>query len=98
MGNVILRRVSVHDRYQLELKLGYPLRPDRATRYRIDTYIFAPHSLGVNSGSYPPEEFYRDIQHYVRMKTPLFRLQEVLDSSRSPLVQVEALQIGRAHV
>jgi hypothetical protein len=91
MGNVILRRVSVHDRYQLELKLGYPLRPDRATRYRIDTYIFAPHSLGVNSGSYPPEEFYRDIQHYVRMKTPLFRLQEVLDSPRSPLVQVEAL-------
>lgn len=90
MEDLILRRVSVHDRYQLELKLGYPLQRERATRYRIDTYLFAPYSLGVNAGSYPPEEFYRDIQHYVRMKTPLLQLQEVLESPRSPLVQVES--------
>ncbi len=91
MNDAVLRRVVVHDRYQLELKLGYPLQKGRATRYRIETYLFAPHSLGVNATSYPQQEFYRDIQHYVRMKTPSFALSEVLDSPHSPLVRSEAL-------
>jgi hypothetical protein len=91
MNNAVLRRVVVHDRYQLELKLGYPLQKGQATRYRIETYLFAPHSLGINATSYPQGEFYRDIQHYVRMKTPSFTLNEVLDSPHSPLVRSEAL-------
>ncbi len=91
MNNVVLRRVDVHDRYQLELKLGYPLQPGKATRYHIDTYLFAPHSLGINATSYPQHEFYRDIQHYMRMKTPSFHLHELLDSPRSPLVHSESL-------
>lgn len=91
MNNAVLRRVDVHDRYQLELKLGYPLQKGRTTRYRIETYLFAPHSLGINPASYSQQEFYRDIQHYVRMKTPSFALSEVLDSPHSPLVRSEAL-------
>ena len=91
MQNSILRRVVVHDRFQLELKLGYPLAQGKETRYRIDTYLFAPHSLGVNATSYPQSEFFRDIQHYVRMKTPSFQLSEVLDSPRSPLVHAETV-------
>ena len=91
MRSSVLRRVAIHDRYQLELKLGYPLAKGKETRYRIDTYLFAPHSLGINATSYPQNDFFRDIQHYVRMKTPSFRLHEVLDSARSPLVRAEAL-------
>ena len=95
MQNSVLRRVVVHDRYQLELKLGYPLAQGKETRYRIDTYLFAPHSLGVNATSYPQTEFFRDIQHYVRMKTPSFQLHEVLDSARSPLMRAEQLLRAR---
>lgn len=91
MNNAVLRRVVVHDRYQLELKLGYPLQKGQATRYRIETYLFAPHSLGINATSYPQQEFYRDIQHYVRMKTPSFTLREVLEHPHSPLLRSEAL-------
>ncbi len=91
MNNAVLRRVVVHDRYQLELKLGYPLQKGRTTRYRIETYLFAPHSLGINATSYPQQEFYRDIQHYVRMKTPSFELNEVLNSPHSPLLRSEML-------
>jgi len=87
----VLRRLVVHDRYQLELKLGYPLHKGEETRYRIDTYLFAPHSLGINPTSYPQHEFYRDIQHYVRMKTPSFVLSELLDRPESPLVRSETL-------
>ena len=97
MKSTVLRRVVVHDRYQLELKLGYPLRKGQETRYRIDTYLFAPHSLGINPVSYPQSEFYRDIQHYVRMKTPSFALAELLDSRASPLVRSETLLRTNQH-
>ena len=96
MQSNVLRRVVVHDRFQLELKLGYPLKQGAQTRYRIETYLFAPHSLGINAANYPEHEFFRDIQHYVRMKTPSFKLHEVLESPHSPLVRSEALL--REHV
>jgi hypothetical protein len=85
----ILRRVAVHDHYQLEMKLGYPLVGGRKTRYRIDTYIFAPQSLGINAVTYGRSDFYRDIQHYVRMKTPQLTLRQLLDEPNSPLCDSE---------
>lgn len=91
MSNRVLRRVAVHDRYQLELKLGYPLSPARATRYRIDTFLFIPHSLGISASTYSRNEFYRDIQHYLRMKTPHFDLHQILTDPTSPLLQIAAL-------
>lgn len=97
MPNAVLRRVAVHDRYQLELKLGYPLNPDKATRYRIDTYFFAPHSLGISPTTYSLAEFYRDIQHYMRMKTPRLLLAEVATAPMSPLCRSEELLAHSAH-
>ncbi len=89
MDQAILRRVAVHDRFQLEMKLGFPLVRGRKTRYRIDTYIFVPQSLGVNAVTYGRNDFYRDIQHYVRMKTPQLTLRELLDQPASPLCDSE---------
>jgi hypothetical protein len=87
----VLRRIVVHDRYQLELKLGYPLTPGKQTRYLIDTYLFLPASLGINSTNYSNKEFYRDIQTYIRMKTPSFLLDQVLAAPDSPLRRCETL-------
>ncbi len=87
----VLRRIAVHDRYQLELKLGYPLTPGKETRYLIDTYLFLPSSLGINSTTYTRSEFYRDIQTYIRMKTPRLVLEQILKDRRSPLCRCEAL-------
>ena len=74
----VLRRIAAHDRYQIELKLGYPLTPGKETRYRIDTYLFLPASLGINNSTYTRTEFYRDIQTYIRMKTPSLLLEQIL--------------------
>ena len=87
----MLRRIAVHDRYQLELKLGYPLAPGKQTRYLIDTYLFLPASLGVNSSSYTSRDFYRDIQTYIRMKTPSFLMEQILAAPDSPLRRCEML-------
>lgn len=87
----VLRRIAAHDRYQLELKLGYPLAPGKQTRYLIDTYLFLPSSLGINSSTYTRAEFYRDIQTYIRMKTPRLRLEQILNDRMSPLCRSEKL-------
>lgn len=91
MARRVLRRVTIHDRYQLEFKLGYPLTPGQETRYKIDTYIFVPRSLGIDRDTYTEREFYRDIQNYVRMKTPRFRLRELLSAPHSPLNNCERI-------
>lgn len=87
----VLRRIGAHDRYQLELKLGYPLTAGEETRYLIDTYIFLPASLDINSSTYGPTEFYHDIQTYIRMKTPRLLLEQILKEPTSPLCRSERL-------
>jgi hypothetical protein len=94
----VLRRITVHDRYQLELKLGYPLAPGKETRYLIDTYLFLPSSLGINSATYTRAEFYRDIQTYIRMKTPRLGLEQLLNDKASPLCRCERLLDQRTDV
>ncbi|HMN27390.1 MAG TPA: hypothetical protein PKE45_04475, partial [Caldilineaceae bacterium] len=85
------QRVRAHDQYQIEFKREYELLPAAQTRYRITTYLFVPQSLGIQASTYPKTEFYRDIQNYVRLKTPVLALQEFCCSPASPLRQIEHL-------
>ncbi len=84
-------KVEAHDKYQLELKFDYMLLEGKATRYKVVTYIFFPKSLGINANTYPATHFYRDLQNYVRLKTPDFTLAEIASSPTSPLVRARNL-------
>jgi hypothetical protein len=69
------------------VKLDYTIKPERRdNRYRIETYFFIPVSLGVDPYTYSRELFYRDIQAYIRFKTPVVALAALLepDNARSP--------------
>ncbi|HRJ44019.1 MAG TPA: hypothetical protein PL105_19170 [Caldilineaceae bacterium] len=88
MSESIRQRVLAHDRFQVELRHSYRLQPDRKSQYRITTYIFLPQSLGVDGSVYSPQEFYRRVQNYVRLRTPAFTLQALCRESRSPLLQL----------
>jgi hypothetical protein len=81
----VRRRVRAHDRYQVEFRLDYELLPRAHTRYTITTYIFVPQSLGIHTDSYPTTDFYRDIQNYVRLKTPVSDLHALQNATDSPL-------------
>lgn len=62
---------KLHDKYQLEMKFTYPLNPDSMLNsYHVDTYIFLPNSLGITPLTYSKEDFYADLQEYIRLKTP----------------------------
>ncbi|MGB7874824.1 MAG: hypothetical protein WBL25_10610 [Anaerolineales bacterium] len=80
-----------HDRYQIELKLDYELGKRKKTHYRISTYLFFPKSLGVTEESYPKSDFYRDVKNYIRIKTPILSLRDLIESDITPLSEVRQI-------
>ena len=84
--NMIEDAVHIHDRFQFEIKLAYNLH-DHAdkTTYGVETYIFFPDTLGVNRHSYTKDDFYSDIQAYVRFKTPSRRINNLVAGDPNPL-------------
>jgi hypothetical protein len=89
MLETIQQSAISHDRYQVELKLDYELGKGKNTHYRISTYIFFPKSLGITQESYPKNEFYRDTKNYIRIKTPILSLRDLLESDITPLSDVQ---------
>jgi hypothetical protein len=91
MIQTIQQAVKPHDKYQIEVKLDYELLKTKQTRYQILAYIFVPQSLGITKSSYQATEFYRDVQNYIRLKTPAFILRDFNENSASPLLAIERL-------
>jgi len=94
MLDTIEQAVKPHDRYQVEVKLDYELLGEKSTRYEVSTYIFVPNRLGINPSTYARTDFYRDIQNYIRFKTPELLLREFCDHSDSPLTSIERMVAG----
>lgn len=59
----------------------------------METYFFVPRSLGLDAHSYPREQFYADVQAYIRFKTPHVSLPALADPDdrRSPLQRARRL-------
>jgi hypothetical protein len=71
-------RIGIHDENQVEIKLDYGFDPAaQRTRYQIETYVFAPRSLGIDRETYRPDQFYADVQSYIRFKTPSLPLTDL---------------------
>jgi len=90
-AQIVRQRVRIHDRYQLEIKVEYPLLQGRQTHYDLTTYFFIPQNLAIHELSYTPGEFYRRLQNYIRFKTPEFTIDALLHEPDSPLCLIEAL-------
>ena len=86
MLETIEQAFKLHDKYQFEIKLDYALLQDKKTHYQISTYIFVPASLGINKNVYTKSDFYRDVQNYIRLKTPILILRDFTHHSASPLL------------
>ena len=91
--SLIESRVEAHDSQQFEVKLDYSIDPEKKqNQYRIEAYLFIPRSLGINRETYSTKHFFRDIQSYIRFKTPRISIQDLLspDFSDSPFVRLKA--------
>ena len=79
-------RVGVHDSSHVEFKLDYAHQPGRQrSRYRAEAYFFIPKSLGINPYTYSANNFYTDIQAYIRFKAPALAL-DALKGGDEPLL------------
>jgi hypothetical protein len=82
-------QISIHDKFQFELKYTYPFdRTSAELDYITETYIFIPNNLGVNQDTYGKREFYNDIQKYIRFKTPVFQLASI-NKPDGPVAQLK---------
>lgn len=91
MLHTIEQAINPHDRYQIEIKLDYELLDDNTTHYRVYTYFFLPRSLGISEESYSKNDFYRDVQNYIRLKTPDLDLGAFAEREDSPLTAVNQI-------
>lgn len=89
MTEPVRLRVRSHGSFQIEFKIDYELSAARETRYTVNTYIFVPHTLGINVHTYSNHDYHRDVQNYVRLRTPLFRLDELPKDPQSPVANIE---------
>jgi len=82
---MIKEKIKIHDKYQFELKLGYKVfEGNKNTLYNIEIYFFLPNNLDINRHTYTKNNFYNDLQTYIRFKTPSFILRNIINGQDSP--------------
>ena len=88
---MILENIDLHDKYQFEMKLGYRvLDEEKITPYRIEMYFFIPNSLDVNKHNYSKNDFFSDLQTYIRFKSPAVLLRNIAgDDENAPIVKLK---------
>jgi hypothetical protein len=70
--------VRVHDKFSVEIKLGYEPRKDRkVSEFSIKTWLFIPSGLDINSSTYTKEDFYNDFNSNIRLITPPYLLRDI---------------------
>jgi len=75
----------IHDKYRFELKFDYNFDSSKKNKpYQIETYFFIPTSLDINEDTLTKSEFYNNLQNYIRLNTPQYSLQSILNKSRGP--------------
>jgi len=76
----------IHDKYRFELKFDYNFTYSKKNKpYQIETYFFIPASLDINEETFTKSEFYNNLQNYIRLNTPQYNLQSILNKSKGPL-------------
>lgn len=85
---------EVHDRHQLEFRFNFRISP-RPQQFVVDTFFFIPRNIGVHSGNYSRDDFYRDVTAHLRMDAPPQKFARLATHPRekSPLHELrEALE------
>lgn len=82
--------VKIHDKYTLEIKAGFVgSNPRGSNSFNLKAWFYVPSSLDINEYTYSKEGFYRDLKVNTRLITPIYTLQEILQSKDSPLILLE---------
>ncbi|OQB31119.1 MAG: hypothetical protein BWY08_00695 [Bacteroidetes bacterium ADurb.Bin174] len=81
---------KIHNKLTLEFKISYRARHKvKINDFTLNTWIFVPNSLGINSQTYRRDDFYKDVRTNLRLITPVFLLREIVADNAVPLKNLE---------
>ena len=87
---MIDENVKIHDKFSVEIKLGYGTKRSRKINdYSINTWFFVPYSLDINRHTYKKDDFYNDLKTNIRLTTPVYLLREIAEGKDSPFHLLE---------
>jgi len=89
---MINTQIRTHDKYAVEFKIGFHVSDKKikdSNRFKINTWIFLPNGLDINRHTYHKEQFYSDIKTNVRLITPIYSLDELLNPKRGPFPRLQ---------
>ena len=82
--------VKIHDRFSVEIKLGYGTkRSKKKNDHIINAWFFIPYSLDINRYTYKKSQFYSDLKTNLRLTTPVYLLREIAEGENSPFKFLE---------
>jgi hypothetical protein len=73
-------KTSIHDRFSVEFKINFSGKEQQHRLFKMNSWLFVPNSLNINTSTYSKEQFYQDVKSNVRLKTPQFTLQQLADA------------------
>src|ERR1700722_13915917 len=86
-------KIHFRDKWQFELKSDlYPFSERKEDNLVQEFYFFIPNSLQINDQTYTKVQFYQDQTNLVRLKTPRFSFNELIDplNAESPLTRLRS--------
>lgn len=86
---MIEEEVKIHDKFSVEIKLGYKASSSGKNDFAVNMWLFYPNTLDINNWTYSKADFYRDLKSNTRLITPVYRLDEVADRNREPYKLLE---------
>lgn len=87
---MIEESVKIHDKFSVEIKLGYRTKRSlEINDYSISTWFFIPYSLDINRHTYKKDDFYSDLKINIRLTTPVYLLREIAVGKESPFHLLE---------
>jgi len=88
---LIEENVKLHDKFSVELKLGFIARKKALkNNFTINAWIFIPESLDINRFTYSKENFYNDLKSNIRLITPIFLLRDIAERKCSVFANLES--------
>jgi hypothetical protein len=82
--------VRIHDRFSVEIKLGFIARKkQKRSDFSVNTWFFVPNSIDINRSTYSKTDFYRDLKSNIRLVTPVFLLRDVAGDVNTPFILLQ---------
>ncbi len=83
---MIEEQIKIHDKFSLEIKLGFLAREQKINEFAVNTWIFIPNSLDINRWNYQKDDFYKDLKTNIRLITPVYTLEQLASEYEEPFL------------